>query len=514
MTKAEFAAQAAAACASAENGAHIPGQAGNPYWNTFAFQFMYVPAFQFSPLPGVKKYRFIAADETGAEHIFEADKCTADLSPIWAELPEGVVTLHVFALDAEGNPTAQVGTRTFFRLSPFPDDLPERVCTYREAASRGVEYTMTQSFMLHWLTEGTPDPDYDHNVYPSKMIASIIKAMITYAGDRPENAEKAMKIAVNAADYLLGITAKEGPMAWIPPTYQIDFRPNPETRSNLAAKKRLNWVMMMYPATVGDAYLALAKATGEQKYFYAALKIAEHFRDTVQPNGSWYLIRDIHTGEVLAGDYVEPLREIVPLLTEIYTLTCDECWKQLADNAIAYVENTVLTAWNWGGQFEDSHTSLNYSNLSHYPATALIRYYCSRYPNDADRMAKADEMMRWVEDQFIIWKRPSPWNRSGFDTAKWHTPCGCEQYEWHVPIDASTADMVMTFLAMHKAGRGDLHLEKAKALADSLTRAQQPDGLIPTHWMTEKYMKGYGMWINCLFYATRALSELADFLGE
>lgn len=513
MTTKEFALQAAAECGALAT-SPCPGKGGIPFWNAFSFQFMYVPAFQFPPIPGSKFYRYTATDELGGTHTFEASSSTANLEPIWAEIPEGVVVLKVEALDAEKNVRALCGVRTFFRLSPFTDDLPERACSYRESAARGVEYAMTQTFMLHWLTEGTPDPDYDHNVYPSKMIASIIRTMITYADHVPENAEKAMKIAVNAADYLIGITAKEGPMAWVPPTYQIDFRPNPETRSNLAAAKRLNWVMMHYPATVGNAYLRLSRATGDPKYFYAALKIAEHFRDTVQENGTWFLIRDIHTGEVLAGDYVEPLREIVPLMRSIYEITGDETWKKLADGAIAYVEKTVLRTYNWGGQFEDSSTSLYYSNLSHYPATALIRYYCEEYPNDADRMAKAEELMHWVEDQFIIWKRPSPWNRSGFDTSLWPTPCGCEQYEWHVPIDASTSDMVMTFLALHKAGRGDLYLEKAKAMADAVTRSQQTDGMIPTHWMSEKYLKGMNLWINCLFYATEALSELADYLGE
>lgn len=514
MTTKEFALQAAAECGSAATSPCPCKQTGKPFWNTHSFQFMYVPAFQFQPIPGKRKYRYTATDELGGVHSFEADSASAVLEPIWAEIPEGVVTLTVHALDAEGKELCLAGARTFFKLAPFPEDLPAADRTYREAAEKAVEYALNQTFLRHWLTDGTPDPDYDHNVYPSKMIASIISAMIKYARLNPENAGDAMKIAVNAADYLLGITAKEGPMAWIPPTYQIDFRPNPETRRNLAAAKRIDWVMMIYPPTVGISYLELYGATGDRKYYDAALKIAEYFRDTVEENGSWYLIRNIHTGEVLAGDYCDPLRVIVPFLMMIYEATGEAIWKTLADNAIAFVEKTEMKTYDWGGQFEDSNCSVNYSNLTHYGATALIHYYCKYFSDDEEHMKKADDLMRFVEDQFVIWKRPSPWNKSGHDPKLWVTPCGLEQYNWHVPIDASTADIMSAFLEMYRAGRGDLHLEKAKALGDSLTRLQRADGMIPTHWMNEKFRNGDGLWINCLFYTAKYLAELAEFLGE
>lgn len=127
-------------------------------------------------------------------------------------------------------------------------------------------------------------------------------------------------------------------------------------------------------------------------------------------------------------------------------------------------------------------------------------------------MRVADELMRFVEDQFVIWKRPSPWSRQHFDTSIWITPCGMEQYKWHVPIDASTSDISNTFLEMFKAGRGELHLAKAMALADAVTRAQRENGMIPTHWMTQKHLNGDGFWINAMFIATDKLTKLADFL--
>lgn len=511
MTKEEFAKVAASECASEKTSAHHGGGKDRPFWNPYSIQFMYAPAFQFNHLPGKKrKYRYTAEDETGKTHTFESESASAILSPIWADIPEGVVKLTVQALDKDGNEREIVGCRTFFRLSPFPADLPEKNCAYSTSAAKAYDYAMSQTFIRHWLTEGTPDPDYDLNVYPSKMISSIITAMIYYAKVCPEKEADAVKVAKNAADYLIGITPREGVMKNVPPTYQVNFRPNPEKRKNATAMDRIEWVMMIYPAHVGYSYLELEKKTGEKKYFDEALKIGEHYLENVQENGSWYLIRNINTGEVLSPNYCEPLERIVPFLMSLYERTGDEKWKKLAEGAIEFVERNELTTYEWEAQFEDSVCSENYSNLTHYGATAMVRYLTKYYADDEGKMKMADDLMRFVEDQFVIWKRPAPWNRDGLDTALYHTPCGLEQYQWYVPIDASTGDIITAFIAMYKAGRGELHLEKAKALADSLTRVQREDGMIPTHWMSEEHMGIEWFWINCLFVSAGALTELSE----
>ena len=509
MRKEQLALQAAQACNAAETTAHHGGN-GRPYWNPTSFQFMYVPAFQFQHIPGTVLYRYRATDETGAEHVFEAPDCTGLLTPIWKDIPEGVVTLRVYALDDQGQERYLAGARTFFKLAPFTGDYPPAACSYREAAERVYAFAFEQSFMQCWLTNGTPDPDYDRYVYPSKMISAIVTAMLDYARLCPERANDALQIAKNAADYLLSITPQAGPTAGLPPTYWINFREHPETRRNLTAAERIDWVMMIYPAHVGTAYLQLAESTGDERYLSAALRIGAYYRDHVEENGSWYLLRSITTGEAIAPNYCAPLERIIPFLKQLHARTGDPVWNRLADGAMAYTENVMLSTYNWEGQFEDSPCSENYSNLSHYGATALVRHYCRYHADNPALMTEADDLMRFAEDQFVIWNRPSPWNRTHFDTTLWQTPCALEQYNWHVPIDASTADLTLTFLAMYQAGRGELHLAKARALADSITRSQRPDGRIPTHWMTDAHRSGEDFWINCMFTAAQALSVMAE----
>lgn len=508
MNRILLAKQAAAECAY--NSSHQGGIGGRPFWNINAFQFMYAPAFQFQPIPGVTRYRYTAIDEAGNTHAFQEETASACLSPIWAAIPEGVVKLTVHALDPEGKPFCTVGARTFFRVAPFPADLPAPVRSYREAAAQAFDYAMSQPFIQHWLKEGTPDPQYDLNVYPSKMISSLINAMLYYAGVRPGKAEEALCIARNAADYLIRITPREGVMKDVPPTYYLDFRNRSEDQYNALAGERIEQIMMIYPASAGMAYLNLEKKTGEHSYLDEAIRIGTQYRENVLENGSWYLIRDVHTGEPLSANFCEPTAEITPFLRALYERTGDESWKTLADGAVKYTETHALKNYEWEGQFEDSVCSVLYSNLTHCNATALIKYYANNDSDNPDHMAKADDLTRFVEDQFVVWKRPAPWNASGYDTSLWHTPCGLEQYAWHMPIDASTAQIGSMFLAMYQAGRGELHLAKAMALADSLTRAQQPDGMIPTHWMTEEFMHGRNFWINCLFASASFLAEIAE----
>ena len=511
MTCEELSRKALEECCSAETTAHHGGGEGRPYWNVHSSQFMFAPSFQFPSIPHIKRYRFTATDENGGEHTFEATSSCALLAPIWREIAEGVVRLRVTALDRDGEEVTEVGTRTFFKLAPFPSDLPQAACTYRECAVRAFEYTLSQPSVRHWLESGTPDPDYDLNVYPSKMISAIIAGMLEYACISPEKEAEAVQLAKNAADYLLKITYDEkSPLAGLPPTYYVDFRPNPETRQNLTADRLKDTVMLIYPAHVGKAYLQLWQKTDERKYLDGALKIAQYYREHIQANGSWYLVVSAQTGEAVDPNYCNPLERIVPFLMALYERTGEAEWKELSDRAIAYVEREILPAYNWEAQFEDSPLSVQYSNLTHYGACALIRYYAQYFADDAEKMACAEDLMRFVEDQFVIWKRPPVWNGRWTHLDEWRLPAGLEQYEWYVPIDASTADIMLTFLAMYRAGRGELYLAKAKALADQITRMQQANGQIPTHWFSDEWTaKSLNFWLNCHFQAASAMAEMA-----
>ena len=501
-------------CCSAETTVRYGTRRDVPFWNTESTMFMYVPAFHFTPIRGCCRYLYQAEDENGKRYAFEADHCCALLTPIWAELPEGVVRLTVTALREDGSEYGIVGARIFFKSASFPEKTPAALCSYAACAKKAYRFAMSQSFIRHWLQYGTPDPSYDLNVYPSKMISSVAEAMLSYARLCPEVAADAVQVAVNAADYLIGITPRGNvPLADLPPTYDLSFCPDPEkygvlTANWRSAEARVGTMMMIYPAQAGHMYLEVERATGNGRYLQEALRIGQYYLDTAEPNGSWYLLRSCRTGEALVKNYVSPLTEVVPFLTALYTRTGDEKWKTASEKAVGYVLNTQLVTYNWEAQFEDTAASANYVNLTHFSAVALAKYFAEFHKDDPERMRIARELIRYAEDQFVIWKRP--YSVISRDYSSWHTPCALEQYFWYMPIDSSASGIARGFLAMYKAQGDSLYLAKARALMDQVTRMQREDGRIPTHWMnTEAAEKNF--WFNCMFYTCRTLEIMADY---
>lgn len=522
MTRKELAEQAFSECCSAATTVRYGVKRGLPFWNVESTQFMYVPAFHFTAVRGISRYRYTALDEKGAVHSFEAGDCCALLTPVWADLPEGVVRLTVTALNSDGSEYGPCGARTFYRLAPFPEKTPEAACPYRESAVKAYRYAMSQGFIQHWLRHGVPDPYYDLNSYPSKMIGALVEAMISYAELCPEEAADAMKVAENAADYLISITPRGNvPLADLPPTYYLDFCPDPEkygviTSNWHAALQHNGTMMMIYPPRAGLMYVALYKATGKQRYLDEALNIGRYFVRTVEPNGSWYLVRSCATGEPLTQNYVSPIGEVVPFMMKLYEVTGDESFKECCGKAVGYMMENQLRTYNWEGQFEDSPLSTNYMNLTHYAPVELSMYLAKYRADDPSSIELAKELMRFAEDQFVVWKKPAPWRHptpdgsEPYDPALWHTPAGLEQYGWYVPIDASTASIARGFLTLYEAGCGELYLAKAKALADQLTLMQGPDGRIETHWMNvEGARKNF--WFNCMFESCRLLATMSKY---
>lgn len=498
------------------------GRKSRPFWNVHATQFIFNPAFEFAAFPACRRFLFTAEDCNKKIHTFEADTPMSLLTPIWGDLPEGYVQLKVEALEDDGTPIAQIGSRVFYRGAPYggPDAYPPKARSYRECALKAYRYIFNTPSVQHWLKHGVPDPYYGLNTYITKMVSALVSAMVCYAELEPENAENALQIAKNAADYLLSISIDgDSPLKGLPPTYYSKFRTEEQGGHRYPLE---DMMMMFYPADMGMAYLALEKATGDKKYYDAALIIAEYYRSNVLENGTWHLVCDIATGKNCSVNDCMP-DTIIPFLKAMYDRTGDGIWLERMKNAHEYRILCRMDTYDWEGQFEDSPTSAHYSNLSHYPADAMISYIAENQKDDPEAMAIAEELMRFVEDQFVVWGNHAPRNRKGHEEwilspnrADWHSPAGLEQYSWYVPIDASTAWCMTAFLRLYKANGNPLLLAKACTLADSITRMQNPEtGMIPTHWTTGDAMEHGGqLWLNCMIGTAGAMLEIANAAEE
>ena len=490
------------------------GVNGNAFWNIQAQAFMYCPSFDFAPLAGCSKYLFELQDESGKQYSFTADSSYALLTPVWNDLQVGQVQLCVYALSKEDDKIAMIGARSFHKAAPFTGEYPPKAVDYRTCAKRAYDYLLTIPYVADWA-EGKYNTDYDLGIFLTKMNSAIVNAMINYAKLRPENAETAMTIAKNAADFMIKASAPKGsPIEGLPPTYYVIPDLDNSLKKHYVVSKRLNTTMLIYPCMAGSAYLNLYQVTKNKKYFDAAIKIAEYYKAHVCENGTWRQMLSVETGESLVPQYSQPAA-ICSFLYSIYALTNEEEYKTLADNGMKYVREKTLKEFHWEGQFEDALLSQHYSNMTHFTASAIINDIAKNHADDEQQIECAKELMRYIEDQFIVWDKPLKYHK--FHSAQyWFYPAGLEQYNWYVPIDSSTASIMASFLNLHKLTKEPLYLEKAKALADSITRMQNKEnGLIPTHWMTEDCIQtGGDLWINCMIATANRLFEIAEYIEK
>lgn len=517
MDKQQLAKLAREEYADPNNAIRRGGLNGNSFWNVRATRFLFCPSFDFAPIMECRNYLYSAEDAKGQTHEFRAETTTELLTPIWDQLAVGQVQLFVYALNENGEKIATVGARSFYKAAPFTGDYAPAARDYRECAEKAYEYAFSLPLVQLWADKDAVPKGYELYLYIAKMNASIINGMINYAKLSPKNKEAALNIAVNAADYLIRVSAPKGtPLEGLPPTYH-----NPEKRTDFYAgisqdaKDREKENMLLYPANAGTAYLNLFEAVGEKKYFDAALVIGEYYLNHVCGNGTWYQLVSAETGEPTSPAYCIPYK-ICDFLYQLYNVTGEEKWKTLAENAMEYMRENSLKTFHWEGQFEDAPISVQYSNMTHFSADALIRDITSNHSDDAAEMAIAEELMRYVEDQFVVWSDPMKYTTQNYDSSIWNLPCGLEQYHWYVPIDSSTGIIMDAFRRMHSVTKKPLYLAKARALADSITRIQNPkNGLIPTHWITEDCMEtGGDLWINCMFGTANYLFDLMDYLEK
>lgn len=490
------------------------GKSGQtPFWNKYAFTFTFAPAFDFAAVDGAAEYVFAAVSHTGKVCRFTAQRPDANLSPIWLDIPVGQVSLKVAALDGQGNVIAVAGERTFHKGAPYNGPYRNEGFDYSDSAKTALKKLFELGYIRNWLKTGEPDPNYyDAAVgyqYAAKIIGAVIDGAVLYAGitPRPDDADEVLEIGTRAADYLLTRHYPKGyALEYFPPTYD-----KMETNQHMDVKN----AMPMYGTEVGTAYLGLYKITGDEKYYDAALKIAEGFKRLQLDSGTWYLMVEAQSGKPVYPNLINP-QEVIEYL-EIFINQYDRKDFQAAvDRALKWTFDNPMKNFNWQNQFEDSLPTDAYKNLTHIQASAFAKYLFERSPQHPEYIDMAKELLRYVEDQFVVWSHPpyleprisAIWPAESYATDKWIFPCVCEQYGFWQPVNASSAVVIAAFRQAYIATGEKIYLSKAKDLADTIVFAQQKynDGRYLTYLTTIER----DFWINCAVATAKVMLELKE----
>ena len=471
-----------------------------PFWNTYSMRFIYAPAFEFRSIADCGSYRFRALSfSSKQEYTFCATTPWASLSPIWENIPVGETFLTVEALDPDGNPVALSGERKFYRAAVFdsPCNIPKK--DYNNSSKKVLQYIFNLDSVQSWLREKTPDPKYTLYCYPSKSITAVIEAMILYAQQEPQNHTKAMQIAERAADYLISQSEPENaPLAFWPPTYAGD---------ELTAKHNKGKIMTSINAKTGQVYLDLYDATGKEKYLEAAKGIANTFQKTQLPSGTWYTKMLTDGGRPDVRNLSIPIEIITFLDRMVKQHNCTK-YQESTNQALEWILVHPVKTYNWEGQFEDVNPGNAYKEMS-LPIPSFTAVYLLQHADEnPEYIPMAEDIIRFVEDQFIVWKTPLPYAQRGETTRTWHTPSALEQYSCYTPISSCVANAAIMFETAYEVTHKKMYRAKARTLANSLIAKQNADGYIPTGWDTCPPTRIKYWWVNSAVYDAIMLGDL------
>ena len=474
-------------------------------WNENATWFMYPPTFKFAETPGARLYYVRAIGADGKTHAFEQKTPVVSLESVWTNLPTGRTELWCDACLWSNTMTMRRHFKSFWKMEPYrPGTYPKAPRGYAEAAVMGGRYLLNCKWLRTYAETGRPDMEYKNNCYPTKMDAAVISLMTDFAGFSSEDSKRAITLARTIADRLISSSQPaDAPLAHFPPTYFGDAR--------VAARSNAGVNVLVHPAEAGSAYLKLWGVTKEQKYLEAARRIAETYLRLQGEDGTWYFKMREADGEPTNENRLHPWA-VIDFLDTLFGVTADMRYRAAAERAFDFFERGPLRDWNWEGQFEDMTPTGKYINLTKHPACWTACHLLKRWPSDPGRIAQARELLRFAEDQFVVWKRPESQEdgmRLGLLGSGWKVePAVVEQYHFREAVDASASRLITTYLALYKATGNPLDLAKARTLGDSIVRIQETSGRIPTCWSGD-CTDIQGDWLNCMVSSVRALIQLS-----
>ncbi len=488
----------------------VPIRPGNPpgtsFWNVNAQRFIYVPSFNFNKIENAETYEFTALAADSNTYSFKANTPWALLSPIWQDLPVGTIHLKVTAFDHNGNSLGIAGERSFYRAAVYKGGYHEPSITYKESATKALDFIYNQTYIQNWKTTGLPDTaGYDLYTYPAKIIGSVVSGMSLYASLVPEHSKDALLIAEKAADYLIDISEPaSSALAYFPPTYRWDYHTSKEYKGQF---------MLIYPAEAAMDYLDLYDMNQNKKYLDAALRIADTLVKLQLPEGTWNL-KMLANGKPVTPNFCIPV-DMIQFFDRLERQYGVDKYRGSLERAFNWIMENPVKTFNWEGQFEDVPPSQLYKNLSKHLPCSFAIYLMDRDPENPEYLKIAREITRFAEDQFVVWEKPMPQTRYNTRPVEvWHTPCALEQYHYYVPIDASVAKLLITFQKMYEVTKEPLYLEKAKSMANSIIAFQNADtGQYPTY-LEYTYRRSETGWLNCAMVTGRSMMGLYALLNN
>jgi hypothetical protein len=468
-------------------------------WNAMTKQrFMHPPVIRYMRIEGAVRYRCTITwkGNDGALHPLESASPEFDLAQVWEDMPpSGPFQITAEALDRDGKVLATV-TSSCQRMASFKGPYRPAKSSYDEAGVKTVAWLVKlndQPLADKFAKEGGLNSPGDTK-YLVLFYSAYIRLLTTYVGLHPQGelAEPALAAAKKYGQALLDSSTPADwayasvPRSHTPRIFQVG-------RGGMAA----------------EAYLSLYDITHDQVWLDASVRIAAALKKNQLPDGRWPFRVDPQTGKVLE-DYTSDQAEAILLLDDLIQKYHQNGLQKTLDRAVQWMLENPCKTFLWQQQWDDVALYDPYQNLEWYDAMLFSEYLLRHATNQNNYEALAEKLTRYIEDQFVEWESV------GNEIA----PGAREQYKCYYVIDAHAAFYIRLCMDFHARTHDEIWLKKARAMADTLSAIQHPDGYYPT-WMRFKSQDATGagkdvnydaVWPNCSSYDGEILMRLAEYL--
>ncbi len=472
-------------------------------WNMRVHQqFIHPPVFRYEPVEGAARYSFSIGWGTGHAPL-ESDTPEVDLSGIWQQMPRtGQFVVTARAIDAGG--TVLTESKSPARRKPDCQGPYRAAKTgYSVAGRKTAEWLMRED-----LSEEKDDAAGIQNIkkFPTLYYSAFIRLLTTAIRENPQGDMNGMALE-RATRYGQALLDHRTPSGWGYANVPLTHRARGND-SQFGEDFRVLQVSRI--AMAGLALLDLHEATQGRKWLDAAVDIAKALKQNQLPEGRWPWRVNPETGTSV-DDYTSDQAQAILLMDALVAKHGRKEYLESRDKAVAWMLENPCKNFRWEGQWDDAIVVPPYANLEWYDTALFAEYLLRRATPENGYPAIALDLAEFIEDQFVEWE----------PVGNYITPGVREQYACYPIIDWHCAHYIRMCMAFHAATKDGLWLKKARAVADTMTAVQHPDGYYPT-WMSHKPVPGnptalnrvnYGsVFSNCTSYTGEMLIRLGDYI--
>ncbi|WP_152360127.1 hypothetical protein [Microlunatus speluncae] len=444
-------------------------------------RFVEAPVLRWQPTAPATRYEVAVADPERVVWRTSTTAAEVDLVQAWPALPLGAVDVLVRGFDDDDHEVSVRGHRRFWRVPGFDGALPP-AADWEGAVHRAIDYLLgpARDRVYDYEAEAPRSvwSSFEDSAtglrgqlgFPSLHNPSFVLALLAYA-DRFPTAPAAPIAERQALAYGRWLVDHVLPDGW----RCAGLSPSTVERGRVGGLVEGGNITLFRSARVGEAMLRLFAHTGDDVYLRRARRIAAVLLELQQDNGSWPYRVDPKTGAI-ADAYTSAAITPIRLFAMLEPLGDDaDRLRAARQRAETWLLNGPISDGRWEGMYEDVPAVEPWTNLQNWDTNETIRYLLGPDCELPDRVAHAEALNAYIEDQFVVWRpEESPVQ------VRCPTPAVIEQYRCYHPMEVHTGNWLASLLALHRATGDDRYRAKGVAAANAIVAGQHDHGALST----------------------------------